>query len=429
MELTQEHHDILSELTNSDQPIFLTGAAGTGKTTLIKYWLDNVRKCCIKLAPTGIAALNLDGETIHSFFRFPPNLFTPNQLAPFDHEKFMRVDVIVIDEVSMCLGVLIDCIDSFLRQVRRNNSPFGGIKIIFTGDLFQLPPIVPKSDDFDGAWFLRTQGYKSEWFFDAKVFREFPLRVLTLNRVYRQNDLDFLDILNRVRVGQATLADFKILNARRQPISPSVISLCTTNKRCAQINQVEQNKLNTNECLYSANITGNFKPGDCNAELDLFLRVGDQVMTLINEKGGGYKNGMIGRVVGLRDAPEFSNEEEEDSPVIQVQFDGDRHPKNILSFQWEKKKYELSGGELDCVTTGTFTQYPVKLAYAVTVHKSQGLQFPSMILDSSYFFAAGQLYVALSRCESLGGLVIKQPIKPAAMITDRRVLNFMERVC
>ena len=169
MELTQEHHDILSELTNSDQPIFLTGAAGTGKTTLIKYWLDNVRKCCIKLAPTGIAALNLDGETIHSFFRFPPNLFTPNQLAPFDHEKFMRVDVIVIDEVSMCLGVLIDCIDSFLRQVRRNNSPFGGIKIIFTGDLFQLPPIVPKSDDFDGAWFLRTQGYKSEWQFPTSA--------------------------------------------------------------------------------------------------------------------------------------------------------------------------------------------------------------------------------------------------------------------
>ncbi len=418
---------------HTDRLIYLTGKAGTGKTTFLKYLRKVSKKKMVVLAPTGVAAVNAKGQTIHSFFQIEPSLFVPDDTRlttrfyktfNYNQDKIKMIknmEMLVIDEISMVRCDLLDVVDVILRKVRRNPNPFGGVQVILIGDTFQLPPVV---GDKDNSKQVLYRFYDSEFFFSSKVIERCQPLYIELKKIYRQNEQEFIELLNKVRVDALDKSDLDLLNTRYNPnFTPqkddNYITLVTRNVDAAKINQFQISELNGEGQEYVASINGSFPNNNYPTDYTLNLKVGAQVMFIKNNWGAGYFNGKVGKVSRIDKSGlyvEITNEVGE-TRNIQVEL----YTWENVEYKWNEEKKRIEDN-----VTGTFTQYPLKLAWAITVHKSQGMTFERVIADVGSSFAAGQVYVALSRCTSFNGLVLRSKISSASIKTDSRVMRFAQ---
>ena len=410
---------------NTGTSIFLTGKAGTGKTTFLRALKDKLPKRMVVVAPTGIAAINANGVTIHSFFQLPFAPYVPNSI--FKTEGIFRVskekqrilrtlDLLVIDEISMVRADLLDSVDMVLRRYRDRSKPFGGVQLLLIGDLQQLSPVVR-----DEEWTLLGKYYDSPYFFSSLALKQTGYITIELKHVYRQNDLEFLSLLNKIRDNKADQDTFNRLNNRYIPnfVPPSdtdYIRLVTHNYQAQSINEGKLAELPGASRQYKASITGEFPEQSYPTEFVLELKENAQVMFVKNDSTGKgrYYNGMLGKVVSTtpRGVTVKGNETGE---LI-----------DLLPEEWTNAKYVLNKDthEIEEEVEGTFKQFPLRLAWAVTIHKSQGLTFEHAIIDAQHSFAHGQTYVALSRCKTLEGLVLSSPLSTNAVICDEKVHQF-----
>ncbi|GAA5220627.1 helix-turn-helix domain-containing protein [Membranihabitans marinus] len=428
--------DIAREFVqNTDQNLFLTGKAGTGKTTFLKEVIHKIRKKSIVVAPTGVAAINAGGTTIHSMFGLPLKAFVPAN-DPVDHNlannlfslsKHFRyrsekrnllreLELVVIDEISMVRADILDAIDYALRFVRRSDQAFGGVQLIVIGDLYQLSPVI-KQD----IWYQLQPYYRSGYFFDAYSWKKSNPVMIELKHIYRQTNADFIAILNRVRVGNPTEEDIQKLNekyvAQEEDIPSNHIVLTTHNQKAQQINLTKMRALNTKVMKYKASVKGDFNENAYPVEFVLELKIGAQVMFTRNDsEGGKYFNGKIGEVVDLK------------KESVKVKFD-DGEVIEVEAIQWENYTYKLNPEtkEVEQEKLGSFSQFPLRLAWAITIHKSQGLTFENAVLDLGNSFAYGQAYVALSRCVDLQGISLKSKLKLENIKVDQTILRYSEQ--
>ncbi|MBD0260121.1 MAG: AAA family ATPase [Cytophagales bacterium] len=439
--LTGEFKEILRILNSTPHSIFISGKAGTGKSYLLQYFTERTAKQFVVLAPTGIAALNVKGQTIHSFFRFPGGIIHADALQPDPARRdlFQNLEMVIIDEVSMVRADLMDGIDQALRTNRnRKEIPFGGVQMVFIGDLYQLPPVVAGNEL---SQFIQTH-YGGEYFFNAPVFRAgFQYIRKELTHVFRQQDDAFRLTLGRIRENKAGTRDFALLNSRYVghaggPVADAVY-LTTTNSNVRKINQTNLAQLSTPECVYRAAFTGKIEAeydrlyarllaqeitqaqfeeqldGKLPADVHLKLKLGAQVMFIKNDPLKRWVNGTVGKLVKL------------DEDAIRVRVDGKTYP--VEREQWSEITYEYDPKtkSIKEQTKGTFRQFPLKLAWAMTIHKSQGKTFDRAVIDmGSGAFAHGQTYVALSRCRTLEGIRLNRQIGPADIIVDQRVAEY-----
>lgn len=418
----------LVEFTN--RSLFLTGKAGTGKTTFLNTFVEKTQKKHIVVAPTGIAAINAGGVTIHSMFGLPLRTFLPTleriptneamniaDLKPHfkyrkEKSKLLReVEIIIIDEVSMLRADVLDMMDFSLRHIRRNPQKFGGVQMLFIGDLYQLPPVV--RDEY-----ILKKCYNSPFFFESLALKELPFITIELEKVYRQTDEKFLSILNAIRVGEQDFIDFEALNARYlpdfDPKDEAYVYLTSHNRMADEINQQKLKALNTKLFKYEAAVFGDFKENQYPNEVVLELKVGAQVMFIRNDASEKrYFNGKLAEIIYL---------DEDEVTVLLADSDIEITLKKEI---WEQKKYSLDNQKnIKEEVLGSFEQYPIRLAWAVTIHKSQGLTFDRVIIDAGKSFASGQVYVALSRCRTLEGIVLKSKITPEVIFSDSRITAF-----
>lgn len=412
--------------------VFITGKAGTGKTTFLKKLKKESTKSIIVLAPTGIAALNAGGMTIHSFFQLSFSPYIPGIGQSESGSRFKRyskdkikiirsIDTIVIDEISMVRADLLDAIDAKLKRYRNPNLPFGGIQLVMIGDMQQLPPVA-KEDE----WRLLSEHYRSPYFFDSKILETTPYETIELTKVYRQKDTDFLNVLNAIRENRADNNTLKILNSRYKPSfnppeSERYIRLMTHNRQAQDVNDNKMRELKAKPYIFKAEIEGDFPELIYPVERFLTLKEGAQVMFVKNDSSGSrrYYNGLIGHISSISEAGKVTVETNDALPPIEVE-------KEI----WENTAYEIDekSNEMKEKVVGRFSQLPLRAAWAITIHKSQGLTFDKAIINASAAFAHGQTYVALSRCRTLEGLVLERPLPPYAIICDNMVSDF-EREC
>lgn len=495
--------EALRLMEETQENIFLTGEAGTGKSTLLQYFRQVTKKNVVVLAPTGVAALNVGGQTIHSFCGFGPDitLAKVKRSGAWSPKKKLlaKVDAIVIDEISMVRADLLDCVDKFLQlNGPRGHIPFGGIQMIFIGDLFQLPPVekgflTPANfvrQDTNPALFegvdvdpdllhsdtfsQHSDSYPSPYFFDSRVYRTTNFTHVSLRKMYRQQDQVFIEVLNAVRNNLATSRHLEILNARAHQennkfsFEQYAIYLTPTNARARQVNNFFLERLTAPLRVYRGRADGSFEDREAPTDLDLQVKIGAQVMMLNNDQRKRWVNGTMGTITGIvpatarqisqgdplgRQQPdrprridgaqgvplgadEFTYEAVTDEPqrhsstadavVIELETGETVY---VEPYTWEMFKFVYSAEteSVDSQTTGTFTQYPFKLAWAVTIHKAQGKTFSKVYVDlATGTFAHGQLYVALSRCRTLDGLYLKSPITQKDIILDKRVVEFMK---
>ena len=405
-------------IANTNSSFFLTGRAGTGKTTFLRKVQKMVDKQFITLAPTGVAAILAGGDTIHSFFGLPMDVCTPGTMGKMSQSKILTLvhtDTIIIDEVSMVRCDIIDVIDYTMRKTLRSSLPFGGKQVIFVGDMFQLPPVVKQGAERE----LMRDLYETQdfFFYKADAIKRMRMVKIEFQKVYRQEDKDFLRILENVRLNKTTPENLMHLNERvGMPTKEdgAVITLASLNRTADTINQKRLSEIESEEYTYEGTVTGKFEEKRFPVDLTLKLKVGAQVMFTRNDQQKRWVNGTIGTVAKL------TNDE------IQVKTEGgDTYV--VPNCSWESYSYEYDREErkMKKELMGTFTQYPLRLAWAITVHKSQGMTFDKLYLDLSRgMFAAGQLYVALSRVRSLGGLFLSHPIIPQYAHTSREVLMY-----
>ena len=409
-------------LQNSSKHLFITGKAGSGKSTLLKYCVDNCNKNIVVLAPTGIAALNVKGQTIHRFFNFPINV-TPEQISnykitPRVKRIYKLIDTIIIDEVSMLRADILDCIDVFLRIYGpQNNQPFGGIQMVFIGDLYQLPPVISSQEQ--SAFYNR---YQTPYFFSAEVFPQIKLTNIELTKIYRQKDSRFIDLLGRIRNNTATNEDILVLNTRLNITPPQddfVISLATTNKLAEQINQKKLLEINDRSYISQAVIDGEFNKEYFPTTEILELKPGAQIMFLNNDTKKRWVNGSLGKIENIKLSDDKIR-------YLRIRLAENKKIVDVFPYTWEIYKYSIIGKEITSEVIGSFTQYPLRLAWAVTIHKSQGQTFDNVLIDiGNVTFANGQLYVALSRCTSLHGIYLKKALQKKHILTDNRISCFM----
>ncbi|MDE5840220.1 MAG: AAA family ATPase, partial [Muribaculaceae bacterium] len=412
--------------------VFITGKAGTGKTTFLKRMKQESSKAIIVLAPTGIAALNAGGMTIHSFFQLSFSPYIPgvgqaetnNRFKKYSKDKIKiirSIDTIVIDEISMVRADLLDAIDAKLRQYRNSPLPFGGVQIVMIGDMQQLPPVVSEDE-----WHMLSEYYRSPYFFDSLVLESAPYETVELTKVYRQKDADFLYILNSIRENRADSEILNTINSRYKagfnpPESERYIRLMTHNRQANDFNSGKMQQLSAEPHVFEAEIEGEFPELIYPVDRYLTLKEGAQVMFVKNDTGGSrrYFNGSIGRIRKISDEGKVIVEIDEDMPPIEVE-------REI----WENTAYFIDDNskEMKEKVVGRFSQLPLRAAWAITIHKSQGLTFDKAIINASAAFAHGQTYVALSRCRSLDGLVLESPLPASAIICDRMVSDF-ETAC
>ncbi|MEP6683734.1 MAG: helix-turn-helix domain-containing protein [Parafilimonas sp.] len=427
-------------VNESSRNIFLTGKAGTGKTTFLKYIKANCIKQIAVTAPTGVAAINAGGATIHSFFQLPLSPFIPEakgfvqnnntinkhsllgrmRLNSEKRKILQQLELLIIDEISMVRCDILDAIDAVLKHFRyRNSEPFGGVQVLFIGDMFQLPPIIP-----DEEWKLLSPYYKSVYFFDSHVLQQFPPVHIEFKKIYRQSDSAFINVLNEVRHNNLSDEGMQLLNSRYDPWfelngNDGYIFLTTHNFKSDSTNAEELSKLKQKAFSFKAEITGEFYEKSYPADALLELKIGAQVMFIKNdkEKVKRYFNGKIGVITKI------------ETDKIFVQCKDDEDEIEVHKETWENIRYSINKTtqQLEEDVLGTFMQYPLRLAWAITIHKSQGLTFEKAVIDAGRAFAPGQVYVALSRCTSLNGIVLKSQINPTGLITDKAITEFSEK--
>ena len=424
MEQNQEIRTAWDFVEHTGRSIFLTGRAGTGKTTFLKTVVERSSKRCIVVAPTGVAAINAGGMTIHSFFQLPFSPFVPNAQfkSKFDFGKEKRkiissLDLLIIDEISMVRSDLLDAVDSVLRRYRDRYKPFGGVQLLMIGDLQQLTPVVTSDDER-----MLAPYYDTPYFFGSKALAQIDYVTIQLEKVYRQQDDDFLTLLNHIREGQPSADDLQRLNSRCQPDfipkpEEGYIRLTTHNQMANNYNETELQKLPTRAYTYQATIEGTFPDYSYPTAETLTLKEGAQLMFVKNDPSGNhlYYNGRIGHVTYA------------DTSRLQVYCPGDDEAIEVEPLTWENARYTLNPEtrEIESEVLGKFSQLPLRLAWAITIHKSQGLTFERAIIDASLSFAPGQVYVALSRCKSFEGMVLASQIPSHAIINDERVDNYI----
>ena len=412
-------------VNQTDRHIFLTGRAGTGKTTFLHRLRETTAKQHAIVAPTGVAAINARGVTIHSFFQLPFGNLTPERLRTEMGKKRLRkdkvrvlrgLDLLVIDEVSMVRADVLDGIDYVLRRYRRNNRPFGGVQLLLIGDLHQLPPVVRNED-----WEELSRHYRSSFFFGSRALQKSGLLTIELKHIYRQSDRTFIELLNRVRRNEMTDAVLRQLNDRyrfdyQPPVGDGTITLTSHRHTADRTNAQRLAELSGELHTYTALIKGKFPPSMYPTEEKLELKVGAQVMFIKNDPDKRYYNGKIGEVTKLGE--ELVTVRCPDGRVIETG-----------ALEWVNQKYALdeASKELREETEGSFKQIPLRLAWAVTIHKSQGLTFDRVVIDAAAAFAHGQVYVALSRCRTLEGIVLNSRIAPSSVRTDESVDRYTQR--
>ncbi|MBI5162127.1 MAG: AAA family ATPase [Micrococcales bacterium] len=418
-ELSPEQAAVFARIETTMEHVFVTGRAGTGKSTLLEHLSWSTSKSIAICAPTGVAALNVGGQTIHSLFRLPIGVIADHELqqGPELRKLLNAIETLVIDEVSMVSADLKDAIDRALRQApQRPHEPFGGVQLVLFGDPWQLAPVPGEGDE--RAYY--ADHYRSMWFFDARVWQEAGLTIYELGTIHRQHEAEFRQLLTAVRHGAVTAEMAERLNAvgaRRAP-DDGTITLATTNATVARINAQALGRLPGRALTARAEVTGDFGARAYPADERLELKVGAQVMFLRNDAGaeGRWVNGSIGRVVKIAD-------------TVWVEVDGETH--EVHPATWERYRYRYSAATqtLQKDVVAEFLQFPLRLAWAVTVHKSQGKTYDRAIVDlGSGSFAPGQTYVALSRLTALDGLYLTRPIRPSDVIVDPAVRAFMGRV-
>lgn len=430
----KEFQDALRLITRTRQSVFLTGKAGTGKSTFLKYICNHTEKKYVVLAPTGIAAINAGGVTLHSFFKLPFRPMMPDdpdlslrdgRIFDFfryrrEHRKMLKeVELIIIDEISMVRADVIDCVDRILRVFSGNmRLPFGGKQLLFVGDVFQLEPVVP-SDQKE----ILSLFYASPFFFSARVFGEINLVPIELQKVYRQNDATFIRVLDRIRSNRALQADLNILNARYFPDfvpdnEDMYITLATRRDQVDYINEKKLAELPEEEFISEGQIEGEFPESSLPTQLNLAIKEQAQVIFIDNDPERRWVNGTIGIVSGI----------DEEGHVYVLLENGIEHLVEPVSWRNYRYKYNEKERKIEEEIVGTFTQLPIRLAWAITIHKSQGLTFSRVVVDlSAGTFAGGQAYVALSRCTSLDGLVLKSRISPRDIFVRKEIVAFSER--
>ncbi|MBI2310407.1 AAA family ATPase [Candidatus Collierbacteria bacterium] len=425
IEINPKFKEALQLLEHSSQNLFITGRAGTGKSTLLEYFRGQTSKSLAVLAPTGVAAINVRGQTIHSFFGFKPDITIEKAKAVHvraeKRELYKKLDVLIIDEISMVRADLLDCVDAFLRQNgKQRQKPFGGIRVVFLGDLYQLPPVVSR----DETELFQSQ-YQSPYFFDARSMEGFPLTIVELTTIYRQSDPDFIALLNAVRSGIIDENQLLKLNSRHDPffvppVNQFYLRLTTTNAKAEMINQQEIEQSLGEVSVFDGITTGQFDNRALPAPAGLQLKVGAQVMLVSNDRARRWVNGTMGKIEKISESAGFNK-------IIFVRLDSGEIVE-VTPFTWEMFRFVLreDNGKVDSQSVGSYTQYPLILAWAVTIHKAQGKTFDRVIVDFDRgTFAHGQAYVALSRVTSLSGLVLTQPLQSRHLILDRRVVDFL----
>jgi hypothetical protein len=433
-----EHNAVFTTATdfvnNTSCSVFLTGKAGTGKTTFLKYIKEHTSKKSVVVAPTGVAAINAGGVTMHSFFQLPLGPYVPVNYAQGNpsvtdkhtlfknmrigeekRELFRDLQLLIIDEVSMVRADALDAIDAILRHFRRRpHQVFGGVQVLFIGDLFQLPPVMP-----DSEWSLLKEYYASPFFFHSKAVLEKPPVYLELKKIYRQNEQRFIEVLNRIRNNEVRPVDFDTLNQRYKAEKlegKKYITLTSHNHKADRINQEELTKLAGKLHEFKGTIEGDFPEKALPTEMALQLKEGAQVMFIRNDKSEEkrYFNGKIVTVKKI------------DASGIRVVFNEGGEELLLEKEMWNniRYSYNVADEKIDEEKLGSFSQYPIRLAWAITIHKSQGLTFEHAIIDAGESFAPGQVYVALSRCVSIEGMVLHSRIEPRSISTHNEVISY-----
>lgn len=409
----------LDLLENTDKNLFITGRAGTGKSTLLKHFVINTKKKFVILAPTGVAAINVAGQTIHSFFSFHPGI-TEEEVRKMagrwrDKNIFLKLQLIIIDEISMVRADLLDFIDIFLRTIRKNDEPFGGVQIAMFGDLFQLPPVLTNQEKGNFLMF-----YESPYFFSSNVMRTMrDFEIIELQDIYRQNDEEFIQILNAIRENNFDEELISKLNSRivtDDQDFTNFIYLTPTNDVVEKINTRKLAQIESEEVKFEGKIKGRFDEKILPTENKLSLKKGARVMFLNNDQDDRWVNGTVGTITEINELGKNVTVQIDNGPEVEVG-----------QFTWTNydSVYNNANNSIERKEIGSFSQFPLKLAWAITIHKSQGKTFDRVYLDlGNGAFAHGQTYVALSRCTSLEGLVLRREVLASDLITDDVVRKF-----
>lgn len=417
IKLSEEQEKVFHSIEEGNANVYITGKAGTGKSMLLQYFVRNTRKSVAVVAPTGVAALNVGGQTIHSLFKLKPTLIEKGDVTRVDSktkEVLANLDSLVIDEISMVRVDLMEAISEKLKLARRNELPFGGVQVILFGDLFQLPPVV--SDGQLRRYFDHTYG--GVYFFNAPSFQESECMIIELEHIFRQRDAEFKRLLSAIRNGSHSQEIIDAFNQRAHKALPEsgCITLAGTNAAVSRINQQRLNELVGEEKAYEASVVGDLKESSYPTEKNLKLKVGAQVMLLKNDRQhpARWVNGTLGIVTKLS------------QDVIKVKINGVEHTVSRETWNSIKYYYDHEARKLDKEIVSSFIQFPLRLAWAVTIHKSQGQTYQSVAIDlTDGAFAHGQTYVALSRCVSLDGLYLTSPIRSEDIIVDQDVIEYM----
>ena len=434
MEMNEESILAWNIIEKTSANLFLTGKAGTGKTTFLKRLKELSPKRMIVLAPTGIAAINAGGMTIHSFFQLPFSPYVPGttfgsgeqkryQFSKLKRNIIRSIDLLVIDEISMVRSDLLDAIDSVLRQYRkRHDLPFGGVQLLMIGDLQQLAPVVTPQEEH-----LLGQHYDTPFFFSSNALKQVGYLTVELKKIYRQQDEQFISLLNQIRENKASEETLQALNQRYIPnfVPPkegNYIRLTTHNAPAQYINEQQLAALPAQAYSFTAEVEGNFPESSYPADFKLILKPGAQVMFIKNDPQHRFYNGMIGEVIGVKT--------DENGSKIIVRSKDSGEELELEKMEWTNAKYTLNEKtkEIEETVEGKFMQYPLRLAWAITIHKSQGLTFEHAIIDASHSFTHGQTYVALSRCKTLEGMVLSQPLSRGAIISSQTVDSFTSQL-
>lgn len=428
LEFNDEFNEAVHLLEKTNHNLFLTGKAGTGKSTLLDHFRNTTQKKIAVLAPTGVAAVNILGQTIHSFFRFSPGVSMgeiPKIVGQYpDKLLILKLDTLIIDEISMVRADLLDCVDLFLRTLTKKPFPFGGIQMAFIGDLYQLPPVVvgKEKEALAGR-------YNSPFFFDAEVMKELtsakstrPIHLIELEKIYRQQDDEFIHLLNSVRNNSITDEQLVSLNRRVVPVPEEAVDhfiyLTSTNQQAGEINRTNLERLPAPLQRFDGTIAGSFEEKSLPNEQELYLKRDARVMLLNNDSYGRWVNGTLGTIRKIK--PEEISVTLDEGETVEVE---------PLTWKLFRMKYNEAALSIENEEIGSFTQFPLKLAWAITIHKSQGKTFDRVIVDIGRgTFAHGQMYVALSRCRSFEGMILKKPVEKRHLIMDRRVIRFLTQL-